>query len=97
MKFDPDRSDIQGERDAKKAVENEFGAGYKKAATNRGSLKARTNTGGQPVNVSDVQIVDSDGCVVYICPNSGPLPSAQIEAIRARWNEVAGADWAGQG
>lgn len=28
--------------------------------------------------------------------DTGPLPAAQIEAIRARWNEVAGADWAGQ-
>lgn len=29
--------------------------------------------------------------------DAGPLPPAQVEAIRARWNEVAGADWAGQG
>ena len=29
--------------------------------------------------------------------DAGPLPPAQVEAIRARWAEVAGEDWAGQG
>ena len=28
---------------------------------------------------------------------AGPLPQQQIEAIRARWKEVAAADWTGQG
>jgi aryl-alcohol dehydrogenase-like predicted oxidoreductase len=27
----------------------------------------------------------------------GPLPPEEYEAIRARWNEIAGADWTGQG
>lgn len=26
----------------------------------------------------------------------GPLPPAQVEAIRARWQEVVGPDWFGQ-
>ncbi len=29
--------------------------------------------------------------------DAGPLPPAQIEAIRARWREVRGEDWVGQG
>jgi len=29
--------------------------------------------------------------------DAGPLPPAQVGAIRARWGEVAGADWTGQG
>ncbi|MBV9851307.1 MAG: aldo/keto reductase [Armatimonadetes bacterium] len=28
---------------------------------------------------------------------AGPLPQAQIDAIRARWQEVGGSDWRGQG
>ena len=28
--------------------------------------------------------------------NAGPLPPAEVEAIRARWSGVAGADWVGQ-
>lgn len=28
---------------------------------------------------------------------NGPLPQGDIDAIRARWREVAGADWVGQG
>lgn len=29
--------------------------------------------------------------------DAGPLPPAQVEAIRARWNEVCRPDWVGQG
>lgn len=29
--------------------------------------------------------------------DAGPLPQAQIDAIRARWNEVSEPDWVGQG
>ncbi len=36
-----------------------------------------TNTGGQPVDIYDMQIVDSDGCVVYIC-NVGTPPSPPL-------------------